>query len=234
MRTSRPAALTRSPLTGLMLLALLAVVGAAAPTVPDDVAAWFADHASSTAATVGADLTDEAEGPVTVGGAFPLHLWSEPVRTGEPTTDPVVAREEWVAAYTRDGAPAGTLVAWRDDDEVSFASIDDHTELAAALATLPAGSPVVEEPMLGAFFTIRDDEVTTLVPGFYEGSRTAPLAAFSQTLAAQLERMVGGAAEPQERGRWLPVAGAVGAALVAACGVWLARRWVTPSAARRA
>lgn len=231
MRMSRPAGLTLGRLVGGTLLALLAVAGTDARPVPDDVAAWFAEHGSTAATTAGADL---AEGDVTLGGVFPLHLWSEPVRTGAPAADPVVPREEWVATYSRDGAPAGTLVAWRDDGEVTFASIDDHAELAAALATLPPGSPVVEEPMLGAFFTIRDGEVSTLLPGFYEGPPAAPLATFSQTLAAQLDGMVGGAAEPEEGGRWLPVAGAVGAALVAACGIWLARRWTAASAARPA
>ncbi|WP_152192140.1 hypothetical protein [Georgenia satyanarayanai] len=230
MRMSRPAVRTLGRLLGVTLLGLLAGAGTDGPPVPDDVAAWFAEHAATTAMTAG--LTEEADGPAAVGGVFPLHRWSEAVRTGEPTEVPLVPREEWVAAYSRDGAPAGTLVAWRDAGGVTLASIDDHAELAEALAALSAGSPVVEEPMLGAFFTILDEEVTTLVPGFYEGPRTAPLVTFSETLTAQLEGMVGGAAEPEpEGGRWLPVAGAVGAGLVGACGIWLARRWRATSAA---
>lgn len=233
MTTSHPALLILGLLLPGMLLGLVA--GAGATAVPDDVAAWFAEQGSATATTAGAELDEDAGGPAAVGGPFPLHLWSETVRTGGPGQDPVVAREEWVAPYSRDGAPTGTLVAWREDGQVTFASIDDHAELAAALATLPAGSLVVEEPVLGAYFAVLDGEVTTLVPGFYEGPPTAPLAAFSASLAAQLEGLVGGAAEPPQDGRgWLPLAGGVGAALVAVGGVWVARRWRATSGAQPA
>jgi len=226
MTMARPALLTLGPLLAGVLLGLLATPGADTPPVPDDVAAWFAAHGGTAATTAAEGLDVEAAGRAAVGGAFPLHLWSESVRAGEPEPDPVVPREEWVAAYSRDGTAAGTLVAWRVDGEVALASVDDHAELAAALTPLPAGSLVVEEPLLGAFFAIRDEEVTTLVPGFFEGPRTAPLAAFSESLAAQLEGLVGGGGEPEQEGRgWLLVAAAVGAGVVAAGGVWVARPW---------
>lgn len=57
--------------------------------------------------------------------------------------------------------------------------------------------------MLGAYFSLVDDEVTTLIPGFYQGPSSAPLSTFRPVLAEQLDELVAAAVpEPAPTARW--------------------------------
>ncbi len=209
--------MARTPVWVLLLTlapALLGPMTAGDQALPDDVVAWFDEEAAAEAATA-----FDGDAPATVGEPRPLHLWSEDFLDGEPTDTPVVATEEWVAPYAVDGTPAGTVVAWREDGVVTFASADDHAELAAALTEeAPAGALIVEEPMLAAHFALDDGTVTTLLTGFYVGPPTAPLDTVQAALAEQVEDLVAAAVpEPGGDGRWLPLLwGVLGVAFVAA------------------
>ncbi|WP_299273314.1 hypothetical protein [uncultured Georgenia sp.] len=183
-----------------LLAATLAGVPLGTAAVPDDVAAWFADTAAGE--VTGVEWPVDVE-HVTVGAPRPQHRWSTEFLAGEATDTPVTPLEQWVAPYAGDGVPAGTVVAWREEDAVTLAYVDDHAELGKALTDLAPDAVLVEEPMLGAYFSLVDDEVTTLIPGFYQGPSSAPLSTFRPVLAEQLDELVAAAVpEPAPTARW--------------------------------
>lgn len=205
---------------------VLAVALATAP-VPDDVAAWFAEDAAATVSSVGAGTDPgSGRGDVTVGSPHELHQWSREFRAGTQTGTPVTPLEQWVASYLVDGRPAGSVTAWREDGTVTFASADDHVALGAALADLPPGAPLVHEPMLAAYFTLADGEVTTLVAGFYDGAPSAPVDVFQDSLAEQLDGLLGATVTEETGPRWwVPVTwGALAVAVLGGLGLAVVRQ----------
>ncbi len=217
---------TSRPLVPLLLAAT--ALGTALPSgsdeVPDDVAAWFVNEAVGTVTEL--ELPEEYT-TVAVGDPRPEHLWSSDFLAGKATDEPLAPLEQWVAPYSGDGVPAGTVAAWREDGVVTFASADENALLGAALTELAPDAVLVEEPMLGAHFAVVDETVTTLVPGFFEGPSTAPLSSFQPVLADQVaEHIAAAVPEPQPDRWWSPVVwAALGLALVGAVGLVVRAAW---------
>ncbi len=159
---------------GAALAASLGVVAApraaAADDLPADVVAWFESEAAAVvlqarqgeAATAdGASSTDAAE--VQLGTPVPLTTWSaEYVAGGQdaPVTTPL---DRWAAPISTAGDPVGTVTAARSDDgAVGLAYVDDDLSVARGLLELPAGSAVVYDAPLDAYFTVTGDVVAPM------------------------------------------------------------------------
>ncbi len=165
---------------------------AAADDVPPEVAAWFGSEATAVvlqarqgaAAADGAPATDVAE--VRLGAPVPLATWSAEYVAGGRDTTVTAPLDRWVAPVSAAGDPVGTVTATRTDGgTVDLAYVDGDLSVARGLLALPAGSTVVYDAPLDAYFTVTGDVVapmsdssrSELVAGTDTGSFQEQLAA---------------------------------------------------------
>lgn len=206
----------RPALVAVLLAALVGLHPAAvqASPLPDDVTEWFTELAAQTVADV-RPVTGGTQPQVAAGEPRPLYQWSHEFRHGEPTDEHVAAIDEWIAPFAGGGEPAGVVVAWRHEGEISLAYTEEDADLAAAIAGLPPEALVVHEPVTGAHFAVEDGTVSTLRSSIFPSTEPLPLADFQPVLAEQVAQM--SVPDEPEGGsrRWGPAAGVVALMVVA-------------------
>lgn len=224
---------------GTMTIAA-ALLAAAPPAVPSDVATWFEQDAARTILTttqemVVADDTDRpaAYATVEVGTPRQVHRWAAGLLTGDTSSEPIEPVEEWVAPFDGDGSPGGVVTAWREDGAPTLAVFDDDAELAGALTDLPAAARYVPLLELGVHFAVLDEQVHTLVARPPGSAHTAAgevhaLAELRQALPGWLTA-AGQASDPTpspgSRPWLLPSALGTAVAAVVVLGMLVRRAW---------
>jgi hypothetical protein len=160
------------PLAVLLALAP-ATLARAEGSVPSEVAAYVADG------SLRAQLNDvygpgpsgegvDFDDTTTFGTIERVHVWSDALRAGDETEQPVVLINEWIVPVSIAEAPVGLATVWINPATVraELASYVDDADLATALSAVPDGASLVHDVESSAWLALAADGLLTpLVPG---------------------------------------------------------------------
>ena len=193
----------RIVVTVVAMLGLLAVgapaASAAEGDTPADVVAAFSVQ---TAVELGSDEANGLENladAASFGTVHRVHAWSASLIAGE-AGDPVSAMDEWVApVLSGSGEAVGVYRVWREtpDSDATFAGVGGDAATAAALAEVAAGTAVIEDPTIAAWYTLDAGIVTPVGSARFDDIRVAtPIDRVAEIVSARFAQNVRDAAPP--------------------------------------
>lgn|GEM_PF-7074532 len=151
---------------------------AKAPTVPDEVAAWFKQSAPGIVERMSLPSNRSGEQPddqyfypfnSKIGQPIPVMVWTDEFLTAaNPTTDLLVPRGDWMAPISSQGSGVGVLIADIDNGVWEHMCNDDAMTAAALLAA--RSKDVVASDGHSGVFIIADN----IVRQYGLGNHTAP------------------------------------------------------------
>ncbi|MEW1834277.1 hypothetical protein [Microbacterium sp. NPDC079995] len=191
-------AVTVGAVLGLLAIGAPAASAAQGDMPPDVTAAFSMD----TAVALG---SDEASGlglladAASFGTVHRVHAWSSSLIAGE-AGDPVSAMDEWVApVLSESGEAVGVYRVWREtpDSDATFAGVDGDAATAAALAEVAAGTTVIQDPTIAAWYTLDAGMVTPVGSARFDDVRVpTPIDRVAEIVSARFAQNVRDAAPP--------------------------------------
>lgn len=188
------------------VVAMLGLLAAGAPaasaaegdTPADVVAAFSVENAVELGSDEGSGLGDLADA-ASFGTVHRVHAWSASLVAGE-VSDPVSAMNEWVApVLSGSGEAVGVYRVWREtpDSDATFAGVDGDAATAAALAEVAAGTTVIEDPTIAAWYTLDAGMVTPVGSARFDDIRVAtPIDRVAEIVSERFAQNVRDAAPP--------------------------------------
>ncbi len=188
------------------VVAVLGLLAAGAPAAsadegntPADVIAVFS---VDKAVALGSDETSglgRLADAASFGTVHRVHAWSASLIAGE-AGDPVSAMDEWVApVLSVSGEAVGVYRVWRETpgSDATFAGVDGDAATAAALAEVAAGTTVIEDPTIAAWYTLDAGMVTPVCSARFDDIRVAtPIDRAAEIVSARFAQNVRDAAPP--------------------------------------
>ena len=146
---------------GLLAVGAPAASAADGDTPADVIAAFSVEKAVALGSGEESGLGDLPDA-ASFGTVHRVHAWSASLIAGE-AGDSVSAMDEWVApVLSASGEAVGVYRVWREtpDSDATFAGVDGDAATAAALADVAAGTTVIEDPTIAAWYTLDAGMVT--------------------------------------------------------------------------
>lgn len=129
------------------------------------------------------------------GRIHEVFIWSPQFIFNADLNTPVVSSGQWIAAAVRaDQGEVGTATVWRPPGKTAaeVGSFDGDVALAKGLRRVPSSARLVNDPTIGAWYYLKDGEVTPVAFGIGEPSGTMTLEAFQNAIARRYEGAVAG------------------------------------------
>jgi hypothetical protein len=148
--------------------------------VPEQVAGYFATGLVPRLIDLygsGAGTEDTTK----VGGISRVFVWSDGFLAGRKGGDPTTFTNDWVAPVTIGDKPFGLATVWINPSTElpELAGVDLGSAVVTAVERAPEGSILVHDSRHSAWFALKDDVLTPLVPG------TSGVSAATSPVAAQ-------------------------------------------------
>lgn len=157
------------------------------PATPQPVANYFATHliprlidlyGSGNGVTEGIDFDETT----TVGAVSRVYEWSPDFLAGKEVNDPARMTNQWVATVSLRDKILGLATVWINpsSSQPELASFDSAT-VALRVSGNPRGATLIRDSGRGAWFSLSDQSLVTLVPGTSGMTGTTTLTTFQQS-----------------------------------------------------